>query len=277
MKKLLSVTVVSLAAICNECGAVSLYGRVLGAMGDPAEPIIGASVTVSGTTNGTMTNEHGGFYLSNVSTDQTITITMLGYCTTSFTVTSGDAISSVGDIYMYEYNDECKPAVVDTPQTAPLQVCQGKVMDRFWNGLAGVSVAATHNSSGTTTDIYGVFTFANCLSNSWYYVNIPGYVPRYVWVTPENRNNLNIILCEDWELTAYSYSDMTVCDATCNPGEYLDFLGSCVPCPGDGTSDGGNGDVTQCYTTPAGGTTVTGSDATGTYEYTVPEKCYILD
>ena len=43
------------------------------------EPVIGASVLVNGTTNGTITDLNGKFSLSNVPTKGTITITYIGY------------------------------------------------------------------------------------------------------------------------------------------------------------------------------------------------------
>lgn len=54
--------------------------NVQGLVVDPSgEPIIGASVVVKGTTNGTITDFDGKFTLSNVPSNGTITITYIGY------------------------------------------------------------------------------------------------------------------------------------------------------------------------------------------------------
>ena len=53
---------------------------VSGTIKDPVgEPVIGASVLVNGTTNGTITDLNGKFSLSNVPIKGTITITYIGY------------------------------------------------------------------------------------------------------------------------------------------------------------------------------------------------------
>ncbi|MFR7466051.1 MAG: carboxypeptidase-like regulatory domain-containing protein [Phocaeicola vulgatus] len=54
--------------------------NVQGMVTDPnGEPIIGASVVVKGTTNGTITDFDGKFILSNVPEKGIITITYIGY------------------------------------------------------------------------------------------------------------------------------------------------------------------------------------------------------
>lgn len=60
---------------------------------------------------------------------------------------------------------------------------------------------------------------------------------------------------------------------SCKTGEYLDTSttqigGTCTDCPSPGTSDGGSGDITDCYVYP----NISYSDVSGTYIYT--NRCY---
>ena len=54
--------------------------RITGVVSDAMGPVIGASVAVKGTTNGTSTDDDGRFSL-NVSPGQTLVVTYLGYVT----------------------------------------------------------------------------------------------------------------------------------------------------------------------------------------------------
>ena len=56
----------------------TITGLVLDASG---EPIIGASVLVKGTSNGSITDLDGKFTLSNVPTNGTISVSYIGYTT----------------------------------------------------------------------------------------------------------------------------------------------------------------------------------------------------
>lgn len=59
--------------------------RITGVVSDAMGPIIGASVAVKGTTNGTSTDNDGQFSL-NVSPGQTLVVTYVGYLTKEVTV-----------------------------------------------------------------------------------------------------------------------------------------------------------------------------------------------
>lgn len=62
--------------VCSECSTKKCTGHGYRSNG---EPIIGASIVVKGTTNGTITDFDGKFTLSNVPEKGIITITYIGY------------------------------------------------------------------------------------------------------------------------------------------------------------------------------------------------------
>ena len=59
--------------------------RITGVVSDAMGPIIGATVAVKGTTNGTSTDDDGRFSL-NVSPGQTLVVTYVGYLTKEVTI-----------------------------------------------------------------------------------------------------------------------------------------------------------------------------------------------
>ncbi len=98
-------------------------------------------------------------------------------------------------------------------------------------------------------------TCTNCTSTDWGSVNL------FTGVQTRTVKTCDTSTCICTSSTEYR----------CGAG-YYGYLDNCTACPGSGTSTAGsNGAITDCYL-PAG---TTGSDATGTYEYTTP--CYYTE
>ena len=76
IRRLFFFTLFSLLIVGAYAQNKTVTGTVIDFTG---EPVIGASVLVNGTTNGTITDLNGKFTLSNVPAKGTITVTYIGY------------------------------------------------------------------------------------------------------------------------------------------------------------------------------------------------------
>lgn len=74
----LTIAMLFLLSTSAMAQALSIKGKVIDKAG---EAIIGASVLVEGTSNGTVTNLEGGFTLNNVATNATLKVSFIGYKT----------------------------------------------------------------------------------------------------------------------------------------------------------------------------------------------------
>lgn len=74
----LTIAMLFLLSTSAMAQALSVKGKVIDKAG---EAIIGASVLVEGTSNGTVTNLEGGFTLNNVATNATLKVSFIGYKT----------------------------------------------------------------------------------------------------------------------------------------------------------------------------------------------------
>lgn len=85
------------AAACFLLAAFGLQAQtVSGTVKDPAgQPVIGASVFVTGTTNGTVTNESGHYTLSRVPASATLQFSCIGYRTVDIVVNGRSVIDAV--------------------------------------------------------------------------------------------------------------------------------------------------------------------------------------
>ena len=89
--------------------------RITGVVSDAMGPVIGASVAVKGTTNGTSTDDDGRFSL-NVSPGQTLVVTYLGYVTKEVKVGQQNSY----DIFIEEdqqlLDEVCAGSLTNTPE-----------------------------------------------------------------------------------------------------------------------------------------------------------------
>jgi TonB-linked SusC/RagA family outer membrane protein len=77
MRKQLLITSLLLLSLCGYAQQITLTGKVTSA-GDN-EPMIGATVLIKGTSNGTITDFDGNYRLANVSANATVVYSMIGY------------------------------------------------------------------------------------------------------------------------------------------------------------------------------------------------------
>ena len=148
------------------------------------ESIIGASVLVKGTTNGTITDFDGNFILTNVPNDAIIEITFVGYLPQSMKATSTplnvilkEDTQTLDEVVVIGYGVQKKSVVTasiakvgsdELSQTAPVRV------DNALKGLAaGVQVSTQNGQPGSGSKIrirwYGYHQqFRSTLHRRWH-------------------------------------------------------------------------------------------------------------
>lgn len=109
MKKHLRATVLTILALFMAGGAAFAQQKVSGTVKDVnGEPVIGASVAVKGTTNGTMTDIDGKWTLS-VPAKSTIVVSCIGYSEKEMTISAGQ---KTADCVLEEDSEFLQDAVV---------------------------------------------------------------------------------------------------------------------------------------------------------------------
>ncbi len=88
-QRLFFVALLSVLAITASAQSKSVSGTVVDKAG---EPVIGASVVVKGTTNGTITDFDGNFSLQGVPNDGTIQVSFVGYKTQDISVAGKSSV-----------------------------------------------------------------------------------------------------------------------------------------------------------------------------------------
>lgn len=151
-------------------GLLSAYaqvGQITGTVIDQEnEPIIGASVLVKGTTNGTITDVDGNFTLSNVAKDAVIRVSYVGYKTQEFktdgkthfpivlvsdakaldeVVVVGYGVQRKSDLTGAVASVKAADALKSTPVSDITSALQGR--------LAGVSIMSASGQPGTSATI----------------------------------------------------------------------------------------------------------------------------
>ena len=142
--------------------AQNVKGTVKDAKG---EPVIGASVIVSGTTNGTLTDMNGDYSLSGVAKGASLTVSFVGYVTRNVPVGENAVLDVVleedalmlEDVVVVGYGVQRKSVVTaaiakvsneDLSLTSPLRV------DNALKGLAaGVTVTSSSGQPGSASKI----------------------------------------------------------------------------------------------------------------------------
>ena len=150
-----------------------LMAQIKGVVLDESgEPIIGASVVVVGTNQGTITDFDGQFVIENAPSNATIEVTYLGYlpqqlsATASMTITLREDVQSLEDVVVVGYGaakikDLTSPielvkgdALVSIPSSNPMAALQGKV--------SGVNIVNSGvPGAGPTVQIRGIGSFSN--------------------------------------------------------------------------------------------------------------------
>ena len=92
VQQLLFVALFSVLAVTASAQSKTVTGSVVDNTG---EPVIGASVVVKGTTNGTITDFDGNLTISGVPNDGTIQISFVGYKTQDISVAGKSSVKVV--------------------------------------------------------------------------------------------------------------------------------------------------------------------------------------
>ncbi|GHV14295.1 SusC/RagA family TonB-linked outer membrane protein [Bacteroidia bacterium] len=137
--------------------------KITGVVTDESGPVAGASVTVTGTTNGAMTDNEGRFELNILLSDATLTISFLGYTTRVVPITqvSHYAISLNEDSKMLEevvvtalgISREKKAltySVQEVKSGAIIENRSSSVVNALSGKVAGMNISKTSTPGGST-------------------------------------------------------------------------------------------------------------------------------
>lgn len=165
MRKLLrSSFVVLFLAIATIAFAQSksISGTIVDSTG---ESVIGANVTVDGTSNGTITNIDGKFTLSDVGENAKLKVSYIGYLTqtisvagkTSFNITLKEDAQTLDEVVVVGYGTVKKANVVGSISKVSAESIEdrpvGRVEQALQGQMAGVSVRSTTGAPGSDITI----------------------------------------------------------------------------------------------------------------------------
>lgn len=142
--------------------ARTITGKVIDGTG---EPVIGANVSVLGTTNGTITDLDGNFSLSSVSSDAKIQISFIGYITqtinvgnqTNFSVTLVEDSETLDEVVVVGYGVQKKSdltgSVGSVNSDKLVAVGSTSVMESLQGQVAGVDISQSSSRAGESFNI----------------------------------------------------------------------------------------------------------------------------
>jgi hypothetical protein len=170
----LKITFIALIAMLGQF-AYSQTSTVSGVVSDETgAPLPGASVVVSGTTNGSQTDFDGNFSLSNVPSDGTLTISYIGYQTQKVQVNGQSSINiameidaqALDEVVVVGYGAQSRASVTGAISSVKSEdlnaVPVANATEALQGRAAGVSVVNT-GAPGTepSITIRGLGTFGN--------------------------------------------------------------------------------------------------------------------
>lgn len=132
------------------------------------EPIIGASVLVKGTSNGTITNIDGNFSLSNVSKGSVLTVSYIGYQTQEITfngtqtflkVELGEDSQTLDEVVVVGFGTQRKSNLTDAVATVDTKILDSRPVTNLGQSLQGtvpglnLSVGGFGGQLGQTMDV----------------------------------------------------------------------------------------------------------------------------
>ena len=132
------------------------------------EPIIGASVLVKGTTNGTITDFDGNFTLQNVDNNATLVVSYVGYITQEVKVARGkmkivlvEDSKVLEDVVVVGYSTQAKKDITGSVAVVSRDALTEVPVATFAEALQGKAAGVTINNSGgpagqTTIRVRGV-------------------------------------------------------------------------------------------------------------------------
>ena len=162
IQRLFFVALLSVLAITASAQGKTISGTIVDKAG---EPVIGASVVVKGTTNGTITDFDGNFSLQGVPNDGTIQISFVGYKSqdisvagkTSVHVTLEEDTETLDEVVVIGYGSVKKSTLTGAVAKMDSKAIEDRPMARAESALqgqlAGVSVRTTTGEPGADMQI----------------------------------------------------------------------------------------------------------------------------
>lgn len=161
-RKTLATLFMSMLCMVAFAQGRSITGTVVDATG---EPVIGANVSVLGTTNGTITNLDGKFTLSSVPSDAKIQISFIGYTTqtisvgnqTNFTITLAEDAETLDEVVVVGYGIQKKSdltgSIGSVDNTKLVSKGASTVMESLQGQVAGVDISQSSSRVGESFNI----------------------------------------------------------------------------------------------------------------------------
>lgn len=150
-------------AASDEVATVQQNGDCKGVVKDTmGEPVIGASVVVKGTTNGTITDIDGNFSISGVKKGATIEVSFVGYVTQNLTwngqaltVTLKDDTQALEEVVVVGFGSQKKANLTGAVTTVKMDEVLGdrplaKAADALQGAVPGLLVSSGGNSVGSS-------------------------------------------------------------------------------------------------------------------------------
>ena len=188
-------------------GIVQQTGTCTGIVKDArGEPVIGANVVVSGTTNGVITGIDGDFQLSNVKKGDVIQISFLGYITQSVTY-SGKPLNIVlqedsqtlDEVVVVGFGTQKKASVVGAVQSmksSELRVPSSSLSNAFAGRIAGVISMqrnAEPGADGANFWIRGAATFSGATNPLIFIDGVEASAGDMNAIPPEAIENFSVL------------------------------------------------------------------------------------
>ncbi|PPK88636.1 TonB-linked SusC/RagA family outer membrane protein [Neolewinella xylanilytica] len=147
---------------------------VSGTVTDEEGPLIGATVAVKGTGQGTVTGVDGGFTLNEVAPDDSLQVTYVGYASqtiavggqTTFTINLSENISNLGEVVVIGYQEVKRSDLTGATAVVPSEQINKTVTNSLAESLQGLASGVTVRSggapgAGATIEIRGAASFVN--------------------------------------------------------------------------------------------------------------------
>ena len=201
VQRMFFVALFSVMAITASAQSKTVTGSVVDNTG---EPVIGASVVVKGTTNGTITDFDGNFSISGVPSNGTIQISFVGYKTqdisvadkTSIRVTLQEDTEMLAEVEVVAYGVQKKVTVtgalssvksddlVRTPVSSVNNVLAGQL-----SGVTTVQYSGEPGSDAATIFVRGQGTWADSAP----LIQVDGVERSMADIDPEDIENITVL------------------------------------------------------------------------------------
>lgn len=208
-QKLLSVLcglITAVMLLCSQSAlaqSLSITGKVIDK--NTQEPVIGASVLIEGTSNGTITDLDGNFALSNVSSKGTLVVSYIGYSTqklpingkTSFSIVLAEDTETLDEVVVVGYGVQKKVNLTGSVSSVKGDALEQRPVVDATQSLQGLvpGLTVSNNSSGRpgATGSLSLRGQGNLSGNSAPYVLVDGVEMALSDVNPNDIENISVL------------------------------------------------------------------------------------